>query len=102
VLLLAIVAPIAAMIVQLAISRSREYAADKRGASLSGHPLGLADALMKLARVNTAAGGMASPTTAHIFTVSSVRGSSFASLFSTHPPIEERVRRLRKMAGIVA
>lgn len=100
VLLLAIVAPIAAMIVQLAISRSREYAADQRGAAISGHPLGLADALMKLARVNTASGGIASPTTAHIFTVSSVRGSSFASLFSTHPPIEERVRRLRRMAGM--
>lgn len=99
-LLLAIIAPIAAMIVQLAISRSREYAADQRGATISGHPLGLADALTKLARVNVASGGIASPTTAHIFTVSSVRGSSFASLFSTHPPIEERVRRLRRMAGM--
>ena len=101
-LLLAILAPIAAMIVQLAISRSREYAADQSGAGLSGQPLGLADALVKLTKVNQLSGGMASPATAHLFIVSSLRGSTFASLFSTHPPMEERVRRLRRMAGVVA
>jgi heat shock protein HtpX len=99
-ILLAILAPIAAMIVQLAISRSREYAADDSGARLSAQPLGLADALLKLARVNEASPGMASPATAHLFIVNSLHGASFASLFSTHPPIEERVRRLRKIAGM--
>ena len=101
-LLLAILAPIAAMIVQLAISRSREYAADQSGAGLSGQPLGLANALLKLERVNQQSGGIASPATSHLFIVNSLRGSAFASLFSTHPPIEERVRRLRRMAGVVA
>jgi heat shock protein HtpX len=101
-LALAILAPVAAALVQMAISRSREYAADQSAAGLTGNPLGLADALTKLARGNQIAGGMASPTTAHMFTVSSVRGGSFASLFSTHPPFEERVRRLHKMAGLAA
>jgi heat shock protein HtpX len=101
-LILAILAPVAAAIIQMAISRSREYAADEGAAKVSMQPLGLAEALLKLANRNQAAGGIASPETAHIFIVSSVRGSSFASLFSTHPPVEERVRRLRKMAGIAA
>jgi len=100
VLLLAILAPIAAMIIQLAISRSREYAADESGARISAEPLGLADALLKLSRSNQASAGIASPATAHLFIVSSLRGASFASLFSTHPPTEERVRRLRAMAGV--
>jgi heat shock protein HtpX len=100
VLLLAILAPIAAMIVQLAISRSREYAADESGARISAEPLGLANALVKLSQRNQASRGIASPATAHMFIVSSLRGSSFASLFSTHPPMEERVRRLRAMAGL--
>ena len=99
-LLLAVLAPIAAMIVQLAISRSREYAADESGARISAQPLGLADALLKLSRGNQASGGIASPATAHMFIVSSLRGASFASLFSTHPPVEDRVRRLRAMAGV--
>ena len=101
-LLLAILAPIAAMIVQLAISRSREYGADDRGARISGQPMGLANALMKLARVNEAAPPIASPSTAHLFIVNPLRGATFASLFSTHPPIEERVKRLKRMAGVVA
>jgi heat shock protein HtpX len=100
VLLLAILAPIAATIIQLAISRSREYAADESGARISAQPLGLADALLKLSRSNQASGGIASPTTAHLFIVNSLRGASFASLFSTHPPVEERVKRLRAMAGV--
>jgi heat shock protein HtpX len=101
-LALAVLAPLAAAIVQMAISRSREYAADESGARLSGNPLGLANALVKLAGANQAAGGMATPATAHLFIVSSLRGATFASLFSTHPPVEERVRRLRAMAGAVA
>jgi heat shock protein HtpX len=99
-LFLAILAPIAAMIVQLAISRSREYAADESGARISSQPLGLADALVKLSRVNDASAGIASTTTAHLFIVNSLHGASFASLFSTHPPIAERVSRLRRMAGL--
>jgi heat shock protein HtpX len=102
VLALAILAPLAAAIVQMAISRSREYAADESGGRLSGNPMGLANALVKLAGANQAAGGIATPATAHMFIVSSLGGASFASLFSTHPPVQERVRRLRAMAGAVA
>ncbi|MFZ1947905.1 MAG: M48 family metalloprotease [bacterium] len=101
-LALAILAPLAAAVVQMAISRSREYAADEGGARLSGNPLGLANALLKLEGANRASGGMAAPATAHLFIVSSLRGATFASLFSTHPPVEERVRRLRAMAGASA
>ncbi len=100
ILALAILAPIAAVIIQLAISRSREYAADEGAAVTVGNPLSLANALIKLDRYNRAGGGIATPSTAHLFIVHSVRGSLFSSLFSTHPPIEERVRRLRKMAGL--
>lgn len=99
-LALAVLAPLAAMFIQLAISRSREYAADASGAGASGNPLGLAEALLKLEAANRRSRGMASPSTAHMFTVHSVRGSFFASLFSTHPPIEERVKRLRRLAGM--
>lgn len=99
-LALAILAPLAAMFVQMAISRSREYAADEAGARMSGNPLGLADALLKLEGANKKSGGMATPATAHMFTVHSVRGSFFGSLFSTHPPIEERVKRLRSLVGL--
>ena len=95
---MSVLAPIAAMLIQLAISRSREYLADETGARLSHHPESLARALEKL--------GMASqripmesaqPATAHMFIVNPLAGKSFASLFSTHPPIEERIRRLRAM-----
>jgi heat shock protein HtpX len=99
---LAVLAPIAALFVQMAISRSREYAADEGGARTSGNPFGLADALLKLEAANRRSGGMASPSTAHMFTVHSVRGSLFRSLFSTHPPIEERVKRLRRLGGMSA
>jgi heat shock protein HtpX len=102
VLILAILAPIAAAVVQMAISRSREYAADESAARITLQPLGLAEALMKLARKNQVSGGIASPSTAHLFIVSSLRGASFASLFSTHPPVEDRVKRLQKMAGLAA
>jgi heat shock protein HtpX len=99
ILALAILAPLAAMFVQLAISRSREYAADEAGARISGNPMGLANALLKIDSANRRSGGIASPSTAHMFIVHSVRGSFFGSLFSTHPPVEERVRRLRGLAG---
>ena len=87
---------------QMAISRSREYDADEAGARISSNPMALADALMKLESANRRSGGLATPETAHMFTVHSVRGSLFGSLFSTHPRTEERVRRLRRMAGLSA
>jgi len=96
---MAILAPIAAMIIQLAISRSREYAADKRGALLCGKPLSLAHALGKLenaVKMIPMQGG--NPSTAHLFIVNPFRGGFFG-LFSTHPPMEERIRRLEAMAG---
>ena len=97
-LLLAIVAPIAAMLIQLAISRSREYAADQSGARFAGTPLPLASALRQLTRGNQVHPTHADPATAHMYIVSPLTGGGIASLFSTHPPIEERVRRLESMA----
>ncbi len=96
----AILAPIIALIVQLAVSRSRELGADASGAALLGDPDPLADALVKLEEGNAIRpyefGG---PATAHLFIVNPFRGagSTFLRLFSTHPPLEERVRRLREM-----
>ncbi|MCD6083151.1 zinc metalloprotease HtpX [Candidatus Aerophobetes bacterium] len=101
ILLLSILAPLAATIVQMAISRTREYQADETGAHLSGKPLALANALEKLemvARRNPLGGG--SPATSHLFIVNPFRGDFLFRLFSTHPPIEERIRRLRALAGI--
>lgn len=97
-LLTAILAPIAAMLIQMAISRSREYQADASGAKTIGNPLALASALAKLARANEAEPMEARPETAHMFIVNPLSGRSLASLFSTHPPIEERIERLRAMA----
>ena len=97
-LLMAIVAPIAAMLVQMAISRSREYEADRGGASMSGNPLYLAAALRKLEMANQQIPMAAQPATAHMFIVNPLTGGGLLSLFSTHPPIEERVRRLEAMA----
>ena len=96
-ILMAILAPIAAMIIQMAISRSREYLADEGGARISGKPDGLASALEKLSRASKATPMRANPSTAHMFIVNPLTGKSFTNLFSTHPPIEERVARLRKM-----
>ncbi|HEY1373174.1 MAG TPA: zinc metalloprotease HtpX [Candidatus Binatia bacterium] len=93
-----IVAPIAAMLIQMAISRSREYQADASGAKTIGNPLGLASALAKLSRANEIAPMDARPETAHLFIVNPLSGRSLANLFSTHPPIEERIARLRAMA----
>lgn len=98
----AILAPIIAMIVQLAVSRSREYGADASGAELVGDPMPLADALLTLERGNQVRPyDFAGPATAHLFIVNPFRGvgGAMMSLFSTHPPVEERVRRLREMRG---
>jgi heat shock protein HtpX len=97
-LVAALVAPIAATLVQMAISRSREYAADATGAQIAGTPYGLADALEKLAYATERIPAYVAPATAHLFIVNPLRGQHFATLFSTHPPLEERVRRLRQMA----
>ncbi|MEN6437194.1 MAG: zinc metalloprotease HtpX [Syntrophobacter sp.] len=93
----AILAPIAATLIQLAISRSREYLADDTGARLAHNPEGLARALEKLAVASERMPMDANPSTAHMFIVNPLSGKSLASLFSTHPPIEERIRRLRSM-----
>lgn len=98
-LVLIIVAPIAATLIQLAISRSREYAADAGGASICGQPLMLASALNKLSQVNEKLPmHNAEPATAHMFIVSPFSGKSFFKLFSTHPPMEERIKRLQDIA----
>lgn len=98
ILVMAIVAPIAAMFIQMAISRSREYAADAEGARICGRPLSLANALRKLHRGIKRRPLAANPSTAHLFIVSPLSGRGMASLFSTHPPVEERIDRLEKMA----
>jgi heat shock protein HtpX len=94
---LAILAPLAAMLIQMAISRGREYLADAAGAQISRKPWALADALEKLERASTAIPMDANPATAHLFIVNPLSGSSILNLFSTHPPIEARVARLRAM-----
>jgi heat shock protein HtpX len=96
-ILMAILAPLAAAIIQMAISRSREYLADAGGAKISGKPYGLAGALEKLARASRAIPMNANPSTAHMFIVNPLTGRSLMNLFSTHPPIEERIARLRSM-----
>ncbi len=93
-----IVAPIAAMLLQLAISRSREYGADASGAAIAGDPHALADALQKLERGAQALPYDEAPATASLFIVNPLSGGSLMGLFSTHPPMRERVRRLRQMA----
>jgi heat shock protein HtpX len=98
-LLMIIVAPIAAMLIQMAISRSREYAADRGGAEICGQPLALASALENLERgVDRIPMQKANPASAHMFIVNPLRGGGIKSLFSTHPSTAERVRRLREMA----
>lgn len=94
---MAILAPIAAMLVQMAISRTREFQADASGARLAGRPWGLAKALEKLEMASTMAPMNATPATAHMFIVNPLRGGGLASLFSTHPSTQERVARLRAM-----
>jgi len=94
---LAVFAPLAAMLIQMAISRAREYLADAAGAKISRKPQALADALEKLERAATVVPMNANPATAHLFIVNPLRGSSLLNLFSTHPPVGERVARLRAM-----
>lgn len=96
-LFMLIVAPIAAMLIQLAISRSREYAADRRGAYIAGTPAGLANALLKLEKSTKAHPMQANHATAHLFIVNPLRGQGLAALFSTHPPVSVRVERLEKL-----
>lgn len=99
-ILLSVIAPMAAVIIQMAISRSREYLADRTGAEISGNPEGLAGALQKLGEYSRRLPMEANPSTAHIFTVSPLSGQSLMSLFSTHPPLESRIDRLRGGSGI--
>ena len=98
-ILMSIFAPIAAMLIQLAISRSREFKADEGGARISGKPWALANALRKLEMGINARPMDANPSTAHMFIANPFggRGSSFVKLFSTHPPMEERIHRLMEM-----
>jgi len=93
-LLMLIVAPFAAMLIQLAISRSREYEADATGAHTTGNPYALARALAKLEDYSKRVPLQASPSTAHLFIIAPLVGGGFGSLFSTHPPTKERIRRL--------
>ena len=97
-LALIILAPLAAMLIQMAISRTREYGADDTGAHLAGSPQGLASALEKLdAAAHRHPLPNANPATAHLFIVNPLSAGMIANLFSTHPPIEERIKRLRHM-----
>lgn len=96
-LVMAILAPFAAMLIQMAISRSREYLADEAGARFSHNPESLARALEKLAYGVQAAPMQASPSTEPLFIVNPLTGGGLMSLFSTHPPIEDRIARLRAM-----
>jgi len=96
-IVMAILAPIAAVLIQMGISRSREYMADASGAKFAGSSRGLANALLKLDDFSRRRPMNASPTTAHMFIVNPLTGGGLAKLFSTHPPIEERVKRLQEM-----
>ena len=97
-IVIGVLAPIAATLIQLAISRTREYQADASGARLTHNPLNLANALRKLEASNERMPLDASPATAHLFIVNPLSAQGIARLFSTHPPIEERIRRLEHMA----
>jgi heat shock protein HtpX len=94
---MAIIAPIAASIIQMAISRSREYLADASGANITKNPYGLAAALDKLSKASQIIPMNANPSTAHLFIVNPLSGKAFMNLFSTHPPLEDRIARLRSM-----
>jgi len=93
-LIMLIVAPIAAALIQLAVSRSREYQADETGAHLTGNPYALASALAKLDAYSKRVPMAASPSTAHLFIIQPLLGMNFGNLFSTHPPIAKRIERL--------
>ena len=99
-LLIAIFAPLSAMVLQLALSRSREYLADEYSAQVTGRPLELANALERISGINQIQPMRdAQPATAHMMIVNPLRGGGLMSLFSTHPPIEARIERLRAMAS---
>lgn len=101
-LVMMIMAPLAAMLIQMGVSRSREFGADQGGAELTGNPLGLASALRKLEQANQHAPMQAAakhPATAHLFIVNPLGGLRLARLFSTHPSTDERIRRLEAMAA---
>lgn len=98
-LLMIIVAPIAAMLIQLAISRSREYGADESGARITGNARGLASALLKLQAASQRRPMPADPATAHLFIIKPFSGQALTSLFSTHPPTEKRIERLHELFG---
>ena len=99
-LMFAILGPIAAILIQLAISRSREYEADHTGAEVSHDPLALASALRKLQRATQIIPSQtAQPAFAHLYLVNPLSGQSMSGLFATHPPLDERIRRLEAMAG---
>jgi heat shock protein HtpX len=93
-LILLIVAPIAAALIQLAVSRSREYQADETGAHFTGNPYALASALAKLDAYSKRVPMVATPSTAHLFIIQPFLGMNFGGLFSTHPPIAKRIERL--------
>jgi len=96
-LVMIIVAPLAAALIQMAISRSREYLADQAGAAISGHPHSLASALQKLTTYNKQVPMQVNPASAQMYIVNPLTGGQLASLFSTHPPVAERIRRLMAM-----
>lgn len=99
-ILMIVLAPIAALLIRMAISRSREYAADARGAAISGQPLALASALRKLdtvGRVNFFMAAELNPVTVHMLIINPLKSFTLANLFSTHPPVAERIRRLEAM-----
>lgn len=98
-LFMAILAPLAAGVIQMAISRTREFAADETGARMCGDPMALASALRKLGFASQRLPMDASPQTAHMFIVNPLSAGGIAKLFSTHPPLEERIARLEAMAG---
>ena len=93
-LLMVFLAPVAALLIQMAISRSREFAADAGGAAIAGTPYGLADALRKLERASKQIPLAANPATSHLFIIKPFTGQGLMSLFSTHPSTEQRIERL--------
>lgn len=101
-LALAILAPIGAILVQMAVSRSREYLADETGARFCGNPEALASALEKISHASKRVPLEASPATAHMFILSPLSGGGLRSLFSTHPPVEKRIERLRAIRPVAA
>jgi heat shock protein HtpX len=98
-LLMLFLAPFAAMLIQMAVSRSREYAADETGAHITGNPYALASALTKLDAYSRRVPLQATPSTAHLFIIQPLLGMNFGSLFSTHPPIAKRIERLTGRAA---